>query len=172
MNSASLYVKLGGVVILVCLCAGMLYGSYQHGVTVTDLRWKALWADKQALQAKALAAATTANRTEEQRRQAAINQVGNDARKQTVTALRDAADADAAGERVRAEAANRAARSNCTAGDPATAARGKTATRAAMVLSDLFQRADKRAGELAKAYDDARIAGLACENSYVLIKKG
>jgi hypothetical protein len=35
-----------------------------------------------------------------------------------------------------------------------------------MVLSDLLARADARAGELAKAYDRARIAGLACEASY------
>ncbi|MDP1045514.1 DUF2514 family protein, partial [Klebsiella pneumoniae] len=35
-----------------------------------------------------------------------------------------------------------------------------------MVLSDLLQRADKRAGELAAAYDRARIAGLTCERSY------
>jgi hypothetical protein len=34
------------------------------------------------------------------------------------------------------------------------------------VLSDLLQRADRRAGELAKAYDAARIAGLACERMY------
>ncbi|WP_264083798.1 DUF2514 domain-containing protein [Pseudomonas khavaziana] len=35
-----------------------------------------------------------------------------------------------------------------------------------MVLSDLFQRADKGAGELTAAYDRARRAGLACERSY------
>ncbi len=54
----------------------------------------------------------------------------------------------------------------CTSGDPEAARRGASATRAAVVLSELFQRADKRAGELAKAYDAARIAGLACERSY------
>ena len=73
MSSASLYVKLGGLVILACLCAGLLYGLYHHGVTVIDLRWEARWADQQVLQAKGLAAAATANRAEEQRRQAAIN---------------------------------------------------------------------------------------------------
>ncbi|PZQ36549.1 MAG: DUF2514 domain-containing protein, partial [Pseudomonas putida] len=35
-----------------------------------------------------------------------------------------------------------------------------------MVLSDLLTRADARAGELAKAYDRARIAGQTCEASY------
>ncbi|WP_205298029.1 DUF2514 family protein [Pantoea sp. Cy-639] len=44
-------------------------------------------------------------------------------------------------------------------------------TRAAMVLSDLLSRADARAGELASAYDRARIAGLACEASYNALVK-
>jgi hypothetical protein len=39
-----------------------------------------------------------------------------------------------------------------------------------MVLSNLLQRADKRAGELAAAYDRSRIAGLACERSYDGVK--
>ncbi|WP_409567247.1 DUF2514 family protein [Pseudomonas sp.] len=35
-----------------------------------------------------------------------------------------------------------------------------------MVLSDLLARADARAGELAKAYDQARIAGHQCVQEY------
>ena len=35
-----------------------------------------------------------------------------------------------------------------------------------MVLSDLLARADDRAGELARAYDRARIAGETCEAFY------
>ncbi|WP_149032147.1 DUF2514 family protein, partial [Pseudomonas syringae group genomosp. 3] len=56
-------------------------------------------------------------------------------------------------------------------GDTGATERGKAATRAAMVLSDLLGRADARAGELAKAYDGARIAGKACEAaSYTLTR--
>jgi len=40
-----------------------------------------------------------------------------------------------------------------------------------MVLSDLFQRTDKRAGELAAAYDRSCIAGLACEVAYTALSK-
>jgi hypothetical protein len=54
--------------------------------------------------------------------------------------------------------------------DTGAAERGETATRAAMVLSDLLKRADARAGELAKAYDGARIAGQACERMYDALK--
>lgn len=40
-----------------------------------------------------------------------------------------------------------------------------SATRAAMVVSKLLERADARAGDLAKAYDRSRIAGQACERA-------
>jgi hypothetical protein len=40
-----------------------------------------------------------------------------------------------------------------------------------MVLSDLLTRADARAGELAKAYDQARIAGQQCEAEYDALSK-
>ncbi|MBI6925730.1 DUF2514 domain-containing protein [Pseudomonas fulva] len=78
----------------------------------------------------------------------------------------DAADADAAGQRLRNESAKLAAAISCPGTDTAAVARGQAATRAAMVLSDLLARADARAGELAKAYDQARIAGVQCEREY------
>jgi Protein of unknown function (DUF2514) len=161
-----------GVAILFALLGVGLYIAYSRGESVADLRWQARWDDQQTLQAKGLAAATTENRTEEQRRQTAVNQVMSDARKQQVAANNDGTGADAAGERVREQAGKLAASTSCTAGDSGVAERGKAATRAAMVLSDLFQRADKRAGELAKAYDSARIAGLACEAAYSGLTKG
>jgi len=55
--------------------------------------------------------------------------------------------------------------------DTEAVARGKAATRAAMVLSDMLTRADERAGELAKAYDRARIAGHQCEREYDALSK-
>nr|WP_282372632.1 DUF2514 domain-containing protein [Pseudomonas sp. PS02290] len=153
------------------MCWWALSAAYGRGEAASDLRWRASWADQRALQAKGIAAATTAARTEEQRRQEAANQVGSDARQQQTAANADGGSADAAGERVRDQAGKLAARASCTAGDSSATERSKTAIRAAMVLSDLFQRADKRAGELARAYDAARIAGQACESSYdALIK--
>ena len=169
----SLYARAAVVLAIIAAILAVLYGAYSHGVTVTDGKWKAVWADQALLQAKGAAAATTTNRTEEQRRQTAANQVGTNARDQIKAATDAGAVADAAGDRVRSEAGKLAARSSCTASDPGAAERGKAAARAAMVLSDLFQRADKRAGELAKAYDGARIAGQACESAYnsLLLKK-
>ena len=164
MNPLAL--RLTGLAAILFLCGAALFGAYQHGVTVTDLRWEKKQADQQELQAKAQATAVTANRTEEQRRQAASNQVGSDAREQIEAAAIDAAGADVAGERLHVDAGRLAAGSGCTAGDPGAAERSTSARRAAMVLSDLFQRADQRAGELAKALDQSRVAGLACERAY------
>jgi len=157
-----------GLVVLavIGICWWALSSAYGRGETASDLRWQAKWSDQQALQAKGMAAATTANRTEEQRRQTAVNQVGNDARQQQAVATADAVSADDAGYRVRDKAGKLAAGASCSPSDTGPASRSTSATRAAMVLSDLFQRADKRAGELARAYDAARIAGLACEKAY------
>ena len=113
--------------------------------------------------AMAITEAGNTARKEEQRRQSAVNKEASDAREQNKSAAVDAGTADAAGNRLHVEA-GKFASTACS--DPGTAQRGASATRAAMVLSDLLQRADKRAGELAAAYDRALIAGLACERSF------
>ncbi|WP_241689260.1 DUF2514 domain-containing protein, partial [Pseudomonas syringae] len=158
--------KAFGLLLIMLALAGALYGAYRHGVTVTDLAWKAKWAEQVSAQSEAVATTTTEYRTEEQRRQKAANQVANDARQEQTAALTDSAVADAAGDRLRVEAGKLAATASCVPGDTGAAERSKTAARAAMVLSDLLGRADARAGELAKAYDGARIAGQACEAAY------
>ena len=130
---------------------------------VQDWRMGEKLAGIEKAQALAIAEAGNVAREEEQRRQAVVNKEASDAREQNKAATLDADTADAAGDRLHVEA-NQFAATAC--GDPGAAQRGASATRAAMVLSDLLQRADKRAGELAAAYDKARIAGLACERSY------
>jgi hypothetical protein len=168
---SAFYLRVGAVVLIVLALAGALYLAYDHGVSAADSRWQAKWADQLVLQAKGLAAATTENRNEEQRRQAAVNEAGSNARTKNTAAAADAVAADAAGQRLHDSARELAATASCSSGNSAVTERSAAATRAAMVLSDLFQRADKRAGELAKAYDAARIAGLACEAAYDSLTK-
>nr|WP_276583586.1 DUF2514 domain-containing protein [Pseudomonas sp. RIT-PI-S] len=162
----------GAVLLVLALIAGALFGAYRHGETIADARWKAKAADQQALQAKARAAAEGNARTEEQRRQTAVNEVGSNARQKSAALAADVAGATGAGQRVREAADKLAAGASCSPGDPGVARRGEAATRAAMVLSDLYKRADQRAGELAEAYDRARIAGLACESAYDVLSNG
>lgn len=69
-----------------------------------------------------------------------MNKEASDAREQNKAAAVDAGAADAAGNSLHIEAGKFAA---TACGDPGVAQRGASATRAAMVLSDLLQRADK-----------------------------
>ena len=148
--------------ILVAILLAMIItaaGTWQ----VQDWRYGTKLADIGKAQAIAITNAGNDARAEEQRRQASVNKEASDAREQNNAASVDAATADVAGDRLHVEAGKLAAKA---CGDPGAAQRGASATRAAMVLSELFERADKRAGELAAAYDRSRIAGLACERSY------
>lgn len=110
-------------------------------------------------------------RQEEQRRAEAQEEARAHAQEERTIADAGAVGADTAGQRLRSESTQFAAAVSCSGTDTATVAGGQAATRAAMVLSDLLARADARAGELAKAYDQARIAGLACEASYNALTK-
>lgn len=168
MTSAQLKVlaQVGAVLALLGLAYAALYGAYRHGVTVTDTRWLAAWASAEAKLQGQKADALQAARDEEQRRQTLANQVAKDARDQKAAADADAIGADAAGERLHVEAAKLAAGAGECTGDTGATERSEAARRAAMVLSDLLQKADRRAGELAKFGDESRIAGLACERAY------
>lgn len=148
------------------------WGTYQHGRSVerTDAALKASQRDSGERLAEVLG--ERGARQEEQRRAEAQEEARAHAQKEHQVADVGAAGADAAGQRMRDDAAKLAATVSCPATDTAAIARGQAATRAAMVLSDLLARADTRAGELAKAYDRARIAGALCERGYdVLLER-
>lgn len=155
--------RTAGAATILLLVLGSYWGMYQHGRSVERGGWEVRWAERNAADSAARVQAEASAREEEQRRAAAQQKAREDAQKDQKAADADATAADAAGQRLRDEAGKFAVATSCTASDPATFARGSSATRAAMVLSDLLSRADARAGELAKAYDDARIAGLQCE---------
>ncbi|MCV4343345.1 DUF2514 domain-containing protein [Pseudomonas capsici] len=163
--------RLWALAIGVAALALGLWLAYSHGRSVENTEWQARWNDRNATDNQAQAVAEKTNRTEEQRRQASVNKVAEDARTQQVAAVDDAAHADAAGDRLHVAAQNFADRASCAGGDSGAAERGASTRRAAMVLSDMLTRADARAGELAEAYDRARIAGIACEKSYQALSR-
>lgn len=148
------------------IVVGALYGAYRHGLAVSDLAWEAKWERETGKRASATADALAAYRNEEQRRLSAANQVANHAKTLQASAVDDGVAADAVGDRMRSSATELANSADSCPGHTAAASRGTAANPAAMVLSDMLGRADARAGELAKAYDAARIAGLACERTY------
>jgi len=142
---------------------GTYWLTYQHGRSVERAEAAVASAQRDSGDRLAEVIGERGARQEEQRRAAAQEEARAHAQEERTIAGAGAAGADPAGQRVRGDAANFAAAVSCPGTDTAAVARGQAATRAAMVLSDLFARADARAGELAKAYDLARIAGQQCE---------
>lgn len=145
--------------------------AYEHGRSVEFAQAGQQSAQRDSGDRLAEVIGERAARREEHRSADAQQEARIRAHEERTIADAGAADADTAGQRLRSESTQFAAAVSCSGTDTAAVARGEAATRAAMVLSDLLTRADARAGELAKAYDQARIAGLACEASYnALIK--
>ncbi|WP_081669710.1 DUF2514 domain-containing protein [Pseudomonas taiwanensis] len=164
----TLVIRLG----LLALVLASYWGAYQHGRSVERAESGLVSAQRDSGDRLAEVLGERGARAEEQRRATAQEEAKAHAQKERTTADAGAVSADAAGQRMRGEAANLAATVSCLGTDTVAVARGQAATRAAMVLSDLLARADARAGELAKAYDRARVAGQQCEAEYdALIKK-
>jgi len=151
---------------LLALVLASYWGIYQHGRSVERSQALATSAQRDSGDRLAETLGQRDARAEEQRRAQAQEEARAHAHEQHQVADTGAAGADVAGQRLQHDAAQLAASVSCPGPDTGAIARGKAATRAAMVLSDLFARADARAGELAKAYDRARIAGQQCEQEY------
>ncbi|USX34936.1 DUF2514 domain-containing protein [Pseudomonas putida] len=158
------------------VAAGLLliashWATYEHGRSVELAKAGQQSAKRDSGDRLAEVIGERSARQEEHRRADAQQEARVKGHEERTIADAGAVDADAAGQRLRDEAGKLAASVSCPGTDTAAVARGEAATRAALVLSDLLTRADARAGELAKAYDQARIAGDLCEASYnALIK--
>ncbi|MGN8247714.1 DUF2514 domain-containing protein [Pseudomonas sp. SMV7] len=151
--------------ILLALLASY-WGVYQHGREVERAEAARASAERDSGDHLAEVVGERGARQEEQRRAQAQEEARAHAQKERTIADAGAAGADTAGQRLRDKAGKLAATVSCPGTDTAAIARGQAATRAAMVLSELRDRADARAGELAQAYDRARIAGQQCEREY------
>ncbi|MBO9552242.1 DUF2514 domain-containing protein [Pseudomonas sp.] len=139
---------------------------YQHGRSVEGAQCAAASSNRDSGDRLAEVIGERGARQEEQRRAQAQEEARAHAQEERTIADTGAAGADAAGKRLQHEGAKLVATVSGPGTDTAAIARGQAATRAAMVLSELRDRADARAGELAKAYDRARIAGRQCEAEY------
>lgn len=147
------------------------WGAYEHGRSVKQAQAGQASAQRDSGDRLAEVIGERGARQQEHQRAQAQEEARAHGHEERSIANAGAAGADAAGQRLRDDGANFAAAVSCTGTDTAAVARGQAATRAAMVLSDLLARADARAGELAKAYDHARIAGQLCEASYNALTK-
>lgn len=114
--------------------------------------------------------ADRAQRTEEQRRSAAVTKEATDAQTR-ITSLEDdlrLAAGAADGLRAAVDGAARRSRASACATTPGP---GQPGADAIGVLADVLSRIDQRAGVLAEHADRLRIAGLACERSYDALTK-
>ncbi|MGE8045450.1 DUF2514 domain-containing protein [Pseudomonas monteilii] len=151
---------------LLALVLASCWGAYRQGLSVARTEAQAAWAQRDSSDRLAETQGQRQARQEEQRRAQAQEEARVHAHEHHQVADAGAAGAAAAGQRLQHAAVQLAASVRCPGADPAAVARGQAATRAALVLSDLLARADARAGELANAYDQARIAGLQCAQEY------
>ncbi|HEJ1056906.1 TPA: DUF2514 family protein [Pseudomonas putida] len=101
-------------------------------------------------------------RTEEQRRQAVADEEGESARQKLELAQGRASAAESAADGLRGEIDRLRAGHRATCNTIATQQR-QARTSAVVVLGGLLEEADRMAGDLAKALERSRIAGLACE---------
>ncbi|PYB87195.1 DUF2514 domain-containing protein [Pseudomonas fulva] len=153
------------------LAAGLVlvathWGAYEHGRSVEQAQAGQASAQRDSGDRLAEVIGERGARQQEHQRAQAQEEARDHGHEERSIANAGAVDADASGQRLRDDGAKLAAAVSCPGTDTTAVARGQTATRAAMVLSDLLARADARAGELAKAYDQARIAGEQCQREY------
>ena len=106
--------------------------------------------------------ATAKARTEEQRRQALADEEGESARQELELAKGRAAGAESAAVGLRGEIARLRDGHRATC-DTIAAQQRQAGAFAVVVLGGLLEESDRMAGDLAKALERSRIAGLACE---------
>ncbi len=140
--------------------------AYSHGKSTERTAWEAQWAQRDSDDNAARAAAEQAARAKETADQLHAEKVQRYATQALEQERLNAAGERAATDRLRGELAKLQARLRRTGKSPATGSGSTSATRAAMVLSDLYGSCQSRLGEVSSAFDRARIAGLACEASY------
>lgn len=164
---ASVMVMVLAIVMSVCI---YLFG-YHTGSNSTEAKWQADWnAQVQELTKEKLLAEQKA-RSIELQHQLTIDKVRYEHKQQMAIAVADANAADDMHGRVHGKARGLAESAGSCPTDPGATIRSQAARATnAVVLADLFERADRVAGQLAAAHDQARAAGLACEHAYDAIR--
>lgn len=162
------------VLLVALILGGAFFSGSWHGTRQANTAWALKWKQRDADDATELAKRQVEAREEEQRRQGEVDEIRKQARQQLAGVQADADRARAASRGLHDRADKLARRladreRACGAGTPG---RSEAETSGAVLLADLFRRADDRAGQLAKDADEARARGLACEAAYYSISRG
>lgn len=131
-------------------------------------------ADEDTARALAALRQSEVNREEEGRREAAKQKEIDHAQEQRRAAVAAAARADRAADGLRDQLATFVydASARAAAADPGAASGSPPASPDLDLLAELYRSADARSGELAKALDVSRAAGLTCERLYDALTPG
>ncbi|GKW21892.1 hypothetical protein PEC302107_36210 [Pectobacterium araliae] len=159
---------LAAFLLLIGILAALYGAGYHAGHRSADQQWALKWSERDKADATALAQRQAEAREEEQRRQRAANENRTNAQNELAAAKADADTARAAADSLHAKAerlAKRLAESE-RARNTGIVGGSTAGTGGAVVLAELFRRADERAGELAEALNRSRVRGLTCERSY------
>lgn len=149
--------------LFVAAVLALLTGVYQWGAYNEAADWEKKWAQRDAAEAIRRGDAVQAAREEEQRRYAARDEAARVSREQENRITSDGVVLTAGIDGLRIDAVQFVQRSSSCPGVAAPTGGGSSATRAAMVLTDLLERSIETNRELAQAFDRARNAGLTCE---------
>lgn len=159
----------GGVLFL----ALWLFSSmrFEAGYQAADSAWQLKDERRKRNDAAELASREAKERNEEKRRQDEATKAAEDADRLVAQARADAADAVRAGNSLRHTIGTiRSQLAGSEAGRLAAVAEaGAARAETAILLANVLESADKRAGELAEYADRARIAGLTCQQIYTNI---
>lgn len=156
---------LRAVVLLLILAS--YWGIYQHGRSVESAEWQARWAVRDAGDKQAWALSEREEREKEQAMQNSINKAVQDGQRKIDSAVADAVTARSTAHSLQRAVDDLAERlKRTTSSNSCTAAASAAATRTALVLADVFKRADARAGDLAADADQSRSRGVTCEQAY------
>lgn len=144
------------------------HSVYQAGIQKSDLTWKLKEARRLKDEATNQAREESIARNEEERRKNEARIAKDEADKKLAALRAEAADAQSISNELRATLSDikRQLAASETGRLSATAATSTARAQAAILLANVLDRADQRAGELAEYADRARIAGETCERIY------
>lgn len=158
----------------VALAVAMLAAGWQAYLHLDEERdhaqTKAQYENQIAVLEAAARMAEEQYRAEEQRRRAALEGVVNDLEERLVESSNAAAAAVGDSRRLRNRVAQLAATCGQASGDTGTPGQGQATRSSGDLLADVFERGDEALREIAQYADRARIAGLACQESYDALK--
>lgn len=124
-------------------------------------------ADQELAYSVASAKAVQSALIEQQRRYESMEKVSDEGEKTIETVRADSAAADPSADRLREELA--AVRARTTRELSSAATQRVTDRQTIMVLTELYERADRRARELGAALDESYTRGLTCEAAYAAV---